>query len=99
MGSRAPRSSSSNYSISQPDEKVNSKTKENSSKTETEEKDENYVYSFSAEAQEGSSTPQTLHAVVNGDNEVTANAQPSNNIIRQEDEKVNSKTKENSSKT
>lgn len=54
-----------------------------------EKSDGNFVYSFSAESQEGSSTPQTLHAVVNGDNEVTANAQPSNPIIRQKDGVVN----------
>ena len=62
-----------------------------------EKSDGNYVYSFSAEAQEGSSTPQTLHAVVNGDNEVTANAQPSKNIIRQKDGVVNPESKKISS--
>ena len=59
-----------------------------------EKSDGNFVYSFSAEAQEGSSTPQTLHAVVNGD-EVTANAQPSKPIIRQKDGVVNPESEKN----
>lgn len=59
-----------------------------------EKSDGNFVYSFSAEAQEGSSTPQTLHAVVS-DDKVTANAQPSKPIIHQNEPVVNSESKKN----
>ena len=57
-----------------------------------EKSDGSFVYSFSAEAQKGSSTPQTLHAVVNGYND-TANAQPSNHIISQPEPVVNTSEK------
>ncbi len=57
--------------------------------------DGSFVYSFSAEEQRELSTPQTLHAVVNGD-KVTANAQPSANIIHQNKPTVKSKSKKNS---
>ena len=63
-----------------------------------EKSDGNFVYSFSAEAQEGLNTPQTLHAVVNGNNNVTENVQPSDNIIRQNDPKVNTQSQNNSDK-
>ena len=59
-----------------------------------EKSDGNFVYSFSAEAQEGSSTPQTLHAVVS-DDKVTANAQPSNPIIHQNEPVVNTESEKN----
>lgn len=47
--------------------------------------DGDYVYSFSAEKQEKSGTPRTLHAVVNEGETPNANAQLSNNKIPQSD--------------
>lgn len=51
--------------------------------------DGQYVYSFSAEKQRESNTPQTLHAVVNEGETPNANVQLSNNRVTQNDPTVN----------
>ncbi len=51
--------------------------------------DGDFVYSFSAEKQRESNTPQTLHAVVNDGNNFIANAQLSNNRVAQNKPSVN----------
>ncbi len=58
--------------------------------------DGDYVYSFSAEKQRESNTPQTLHAVVNDGENPNANVQLSDNRVAQNEPSVNSNSTQKS---